>query len=257
MYRVFAPVSVSILYLSPTQLGGGSGYGNITVFAINDQQYEVFLSVILSVVNAETGDSKIIWKEEILVSEMSNKMLLNDVNVNNFLNLLDGCTLETCYIKSSSFNTLTKEFLYPNFAFLTEYKNMKFIDSPNILISDINLVSSNSISFTLSVSVTSPFLFLEMKDRKVNDDDDDDDDDDIKSPNITYGIFNNNAGWFSDNNFVAEMGVKYKLVYTAFRESPSFTIEEFQSLLQVRSLQYVTNCNLAMNTIQFIQGVRG
>ena len=48
------------------------------------------------------------------------------------------------------------------------------------------------------------------------------------------------------------MGVKYKLLYTAFRESPSFTIEEFQSLLQVRTLQYVTNCNLAMNTIKFI-----
>ena len=65
MCRVFAPVSVGILYLSPTQLGGSqSGYGNITVFAINDQQYDVLLSVILSVVNVDTGYSKMIGKKK-------------------------------------------------------------------------------------------------------------------------------------------------------------------------------------------------
>ncbi len=53
------------------------------------------------------------------------------------------------------------------------------------------------------VSELSLFLFMELADSKVKD-----------SFDVVYG---SNAGWFSDNNFIAEAGHVYKISYTSFK----------------------------------------
>jgi hypothetical protein len=52
-------------------------------------------------------------------------------------------------------------------------------------------VSARKVSFTVSVDKTSPFLFFELSDKQVEQD-------------LLSNVFGSNAGWFSDNNFVAQ-----------------------------------------------------
>jgi hypothetical protein len=50
-------------------------------------------------------------------------------------------------------------------------------------------------------------------------------------------VFGANAGWFSDNNFLAEGGKVYHLHYESFVSE--LTVEEFSSRLSARVLQNI------------------
>jgi diphthamide biosynthesis methyltransferase len=48
-------------------------------------------------------------------------------------------------------------------------------------------------------------------------------------------VFGSNAGWFSENNFVAEADRIYTIIYTSF--SNDISIQELQQRLHTRVLQ--------------------
>lgn len=59
-------------------------------------------------------------------------------------------------------------------------------------------------------------------------------------------MFGSNAGWFSENNFVAEAGRMYTIIYTSF--SSDISIEEIQQRLHSRVLQ-----NLYLQESTFVE----
>ena len=52
-----------------------------------------------------------------------------------------------------------------------------------------------------------------------------------------FKVFGSNAGWFSDNNFLAEAGQTYTIDYESF--SSSISVAEFQTRLTSRVLQSI------------------
>ena len=52
-----------------------------------------------------------------------------------------------------------------------------------------------------------------------------------------FKVFGSNAGWFSDNNFLAEKGQVYTIDYESF--STPITVEDFQTRLTMRVLQSI------------------
>ena len=81
-------------------------------------------------------------------------------------------------------------------------KDASLSTSAVVSVSNFNQVSPRQVSFDIQTDETSPFLFMELADNEVKD-----------SFDIVYG---SNAGWFSDNNFVAEGGRVYSIVYSSF-----------------------------------------
>ena len=57
-------------------------------------------------------------------------------------------------------------------------------------------MNEKSVQFEISVSETSPFLFMELTDSESNEE---------------FRVFGSNAGWFSDNNFLAEANKVYTI----------------------------------------------
>lgn len=131
----------------------------------------------------------------------------------------------------------------PSFFFLEPIKNAQLDSAASVTLTDFKAAGAPGVfSFGVTVSASSPFLFLEIANSA----------EDAPSP-IRTGVFDNAAaGWFSDNNFVAEAGVTYSLTYTAFQpfgpphvvgDKPhAMTLEQFKQRLQVRVLQDTLKC---------------
>lgn len=75
-------------------------------------------------------------------------------------------------------------------------KDAELVSNPSISTSNFKQVSEKKVQFDIKVSETSPFLFMELAD--------------VKSIE-TFKVFGSNAGWFSDNNFVAEANQVYTI----------------------------------------------
>ena len=54
-----------------------------------------------------------------------------------------------------------------------------------------------------------------------------------------FKVFGSNAGWFSDNNFLAEQGQVYTIDYESF--SAPISVKDFQARLTTRVLQSIYN----------------
>lgn len=56
-------------------------------------------------------------------------------------------------------------------------------------------------------------------------------------------IHNVNAGWFNDNNFLAEAGMSYTIRYTSYDHVLPGDVEMFKKALNVRVLQQIGTCD--------------
>ena len=151
-----------------------------------------------------------------------------------------GVTSSQSYLKATIVpsDNDTKDTLYPHHAWLTPIKDAQ-LDSSNIEIRVTQTptqISDNVFAFAVVSSVTAPFLWLDL--------------DVPLSSNTTSSHGNrgvtNFAGWFSDNNFLAEAGVEYQLTYTVYHANNTndhtfapLSLETFTSSLRVRALQTI------------------
>ena len=101
----------------------------------------------------------------------------------------------------------------------TNFKKTQ-LTAPTVTVNNVTQLSIREVAFSLAVDQTSPFLWLEL----------------ASSPaTIASGASGTlNAGWFSDNNFLAEANVVYRINY--FSWSESITVEDLTTRLMVRSL---------------------
>jgi hypothetical protein len=153
-----------------------------------------------------------------------------------------ACSAETCYIKAQviPLNPVVDIALttYPSYTFLSTMINAKLDSNPSFTVENF-VLEGNQMHFSLRSDVTAPFMFLELANQEKTD-----------LSATTKGVYTHYyAGWFSDNNFVAEANVEYALTYTfaASSAEPSasdamLTVSQFQSLMKIRSLQSVYEC---------------
>lgn len=101
-------------------------------------------------------------------------------------------------------------------------KDAQLVANPVITTSNFVQVNEKIVRFNINVSETSPFLFMELKDTETAE---------------PFKVFGSNAGWFSDNNFVAEKGQTYTIDYESF--SSPISVDDFQTRLTSRVLQSI------------------
>ena len=154
-----------------------------------------------------------------------------------------GCTTSSCFARAvttenNGVNTGVQT-VPPAVAFLGPIKSAPLAASPVITVRNVAQVSDSVVAFDVSVSETSPFLFLELNTLGAKA---------AKKTSIgEVGVFAEAAGWFSDNNFVAEKGVVYTLTYASF--STTLSVEEFKAQVQARVLQHAYNCDLSLRPV--------
>jgi len=100
--------------------------------------------------------------------------------------------------------------LFESNLWLTEIKNVDLAKFAKIKAGNFTQLDLYKIAFDIQVNETSPFLLMELADAE------------FKNPTK---VFEANAGWFSDNNFLAEGGKVYHLQYESFVSE--LTVEEF------------------------------
>lgn len=220
--RSFAPI-----VLTPSGIPGAD---NFEVWGVNDLTKDVDISY--SVYLVPWSASSVLTKDQLVLSAAQSigggsSLLLSDFDINKMIaTSADKCSRSTCFVMIVG--ECPESPIAPAPFFLDTFKNTKLVSNPNISISNIEQLSDRSISFTVVADVNSPFLFLEMTN-------------DAKSSSDTTGVNGDNAGWFSDNNFLALAGTKYELVYNS---AVSLRVNSFSRRLQVRSLQsVVTSCS--------------
>ena len=169
-----------------------------------------------------------------------------------------GCSGATCFLKVStrpSRSAWTGDgysdaavpmplTVPPAYFFLRPIKDAALDPTASIKLTSFELVAPGLFEFDVSVNASSPFLFLELKNslEEVAQYD-------PARPGVYRGIA---AGWFSDNNFVAEAGKSYRIRYSQFRAQgkhaappmPAETLDlaTFKQLLQARTLQDAYKC---------------
>jgi hypothetical protein len=234
--RTYAPLLASALYSPSAATVEGS---ILQVFVANDWSREgegVRISVTVELMQwaAATGEAAgtTLWATEspVYIPSRSSIVVAN-IAVTDSVLAAAGCSLETCYVKTLASTDdeedIKAPMLFPSYTFLTPIKSAKLPESPQISFGDFRQISSTVVGFSATVSVTSPYFFMELQDG-------------IASSTSKSGVFGANAGWFSDNNFVAEAGVQYSLTYTSFGNN--LGVGDFASRLQGRVLQNVYEC---------------
>jgi beta-mannosidase len=210
----------------------------IQIYSVNDYPNSSNIDVSIHLMSWKDGkmdNSNLLWQK----SSINIIGSVNFVNISVSPDVLSkhGCTVNTCFLQSSSTLSSSTSYLIKtipsSYFFLTTIKESILSTNPTITINNYNQLSSNQIEFYISVDQTSPFLFMEIKDydeviSELN-----------KDNQEKIGVFGCNAGWFSDNNFVAIANNKYLITYTSY--STDLNINKFQNLIQARVLQDVYN----------------
>jgi hypothetical protein len=235
--RAFSPLAVtfSSLVNSSDNEGDDTSLDKLSLFVVNDNLENMVLHITVDVVTWKSAQATTVFSEDVSAPMLFAFPVIQDASISTYLNMAK-CSREECYIRSTSVIVGKNEngdgmIIYPSYAFLTNMKSAAFsMDDPGITVADVTIVSDKEVTFTVAVALTSPFLFFEM--------------DDIENATKAGGqsnVFGPNAGWFSDNNFLAEAHKKYTVKYTSF--TSSMTLELFQSSLRARTLQFAYNCD--------------
>jgi beta-mannosidase len=203
---------------------------DVEIHGINDL-IDSYVDVLITVELKSwttSSSSSILWEDKASLSPDSSTLIHSLTLVESGLS--NGCTFSTCYLKITTHSIGNdQEYVLP----LTEMKNINFNAQPTYQFKNFQQLSANEIQFTIESSEASPFLFLELKSKSQ------------QSGTINVkGVYDKNAGWFSDNNFHAEKDEAYTIKYTSFLNE--LTIDEFKSRLQARSLQHVYSCDLPL-----------
>lgn len=150
------------------------------------------------------------------------------------------CTRSSCFVLITGQYAAEVDSTYsaiPQSAFyLDTFINAELASGPAFVISNMLQQSAHVVSFTVSANVTSPFLFLELNNNNHDSDSKVEAGGPLSSKS-QEGVNGANAGWFSDNNFLAVANAEYTLTYHAVEE---VDVTVFVQQLQVRSLQSVT-----------------
>lgn len=242
--------------------GGDGTARKISVYAVSDlsDAQPTTLSVALQLVRWDASSSKsssavaeaavvepyTVWQSDIVNAPGGASTLLTEVGITPALLDAAGCTATTCYARTVSSSTAiatgasssesSSGPLYPAVAFLAPIKTATLSPRPTITVANIQQESDHTVTFDLTVDATSPFLFLELSNLAS-----------VEQASLLVGVFGPAAGWFSDNNFVAEQGVVYKLSYTSY--STSLSVEDFRAQVQARTLQHAYDCSLSLKPI--------
>lgn len=140
----------------------------------------------------------------------------------------DVCDATTCFIKATAVgykdisSSIRAENLYNSYLYLSPMKDAKLVQNPQISTNNFVQINEKTIRFNVKVSENSPFLFMELKDSTTTE---------------PFKVYGSNAGWFSDNNFLAEKGQTYTIDYESF--SSEITVEEFKARFTARVLQSI------------------
>jgi hypothetical protein len=159
---------------------------------------------------------------------------LTEVEITTDLMAAAGCTVNSCYARTVTAATGSSSgtVVPPSVAFLAPIKDAQLPARPEITISNLAQVDAHTVSFDVAASATSPFLFLEVNNA-------------AREEGVsTTGVNGAAAGWFSDNNFLAEKGHVYRLTYTSY--SVTTSVETFSAQVQARALQHAYNCALPL-----------
>jgi beta-mannosidase len=233
--RAYAPVVVTSSLSVVT-----NDSKQIEFFGVNDFiDHYVDLNVKIEIKPwIQNGNDKrylttLLWEDKVTLSPDASQLLtsipLRAENVDMFSN----CDMASCYIKVTVSSTLAsagfqqQETLIP----LTEMKNVALNLDTKLVFDNFQQLSANEIQFTIHTTDVSPFVFLELKPSTAQ-----------KAKINTEGIFDDNAGWFSDNNFHAEKDEVYTITYTSYMNE--LNVNDFKTRLQGRMLQHLYNCAL-------------
>lgn len=150
-------------------------------------------------------------------------------------------SFQQCYVRATgtvSTSSGDNMNIGPRFGFLSNWHDVVLDQTVAWTVTNIRSITGG-IAFDVSVNATAPFLFLELKNTAAVYD----------SYKKSSGVFvaSETAGWFSDNNFLAEVGRVYSLTYSPYRNS--LTVDDFKSRLQGRSLQHSQVCDLPLFTV--------
>ncbi len=206
-----------------------------TFNVVNDLPYKISSKVVITLNSWTEKYSTTLYK--MYIDFWPNKASeVWTISLADAISRSDGaCTAQTCYMKAEIeiFPTIPTLKTYPSFTFLSTMAEAKLASNPTFTLN--NFVSKgNEIQFSLTSDLTAPFLFMELGNTQLKDN---------LADSTTKGVYSKYyAGWFSDNNFVAEAGVQYNLMYTFTSEESILSTQQFESLLKVRSLQKVYEC---------------
>jgi beta-mannosidase len=242
--RVFEMVSLSISYVAQPNTLQGSPVAQ--VYLVNDfLDLAATVQVTVELKAWQSNISTVVWQNQVSMrSEQS--LLVTTVAVDTKALMTVDCEPSSCYLKvtASQFDWITGN---PNLdrgevqkplvatAPLSSMKSTVILDNPALEFSRFEQQSSHVIGFSVRVNATSPFLFLEITN---------DPNDDVVKVDGSSGVFQRYAGWFSDNNFLAEVGETYDLTYTSFIDN--MDVSTLQKHLQGRVLQHAYQCELPL-----------
>jgi beta-mannosidase len=212
----------------------------VSVYAVSDLAPSQVTSVGVTLQLAhwsgnENAAPYTVWSTAAAAVTGGTSVKLTEVAITPALLKSAGCTVNTCYAR-----TVSSTGIYPSVAFLAPVKNAVLPRQPEITLSNVVQTDSHTVSFDVTVSATSPFLFLEVNEAS-----------DSQDPKASTGVHaaaagvnGPAAGWFSDNNFLAEAGQVYHLSYTAY--SQDLSVADFKAQVQARALQHAYDCSLSI-----------
>jgi hypothetical protein len=223
----------------------------VTVYAVSDlmpAQTSV-LSVALQLVRWDgdgvSSEPFVVWKQDGIAVAGGTSKTLASVAVTAELLAAAGCTASSCYAKTVATATASTSaaavVVSPSVEFLSPVKTNTLTDNPHITVANVQQVDAQTVSFDVSVNASSPFLFLEINN--------------LDFPPTTAlpagggagGINGASAGWFSDNNFVAEKGQVYRLTYSSY--AVLLSVADFKQQIQARVLQHAYDCTLSLKPV--------
>jgi beta-mannosidase len=245
--RVFSEVSISFLGLPQED--------EVLVFGVNDRLVDTQVTYSLYLVPwslsqnpfapPAAGDAAAEGNPFLLPLPNSKILLpagssqeITKLSITSLFNSLPAlnCSRTSCFLyltATATAETSTAPSIPSVPYFLDTFKNLNLTTKPNIRTTEFQHISPTTIQFLLEVDLVSPFLFMELTGSNAL----------VENP-AGKGVNNVNAGWFSDNNFLALPGVQYRITYTSFEEIAATgddddLLEKWKQKLQIRSLQNV------------------
>ncbi len=240
----------------------------VDVFAINDKPYAVELEITVDILHWNNQYEPLtVWSSneqkrrsnsnKVVIAPSSSLLVKSLITADEQLKKYNNCQISTCYLRvqttvananKNKKNFETETVTVPDsYFFLTTMKDAALdfnqsktksnaktgSDTISISISDAVIQSPNTVEFKLQSSITSPFVFLELKYNKM------------KSKKAeaevegVRGVYGEYAGWFSDNNMLIEANKEYILKYTSHEDLNNIysTPQDFMDNVIIRSLQ--------------------
>ena len=237
--RIYNMVSLSFSYIKTTPASKlhKDEVGTLEVYLVNDYlDRNVDYNVAIELKHWSSGQSAgIVYKDVVHVaagkSTLVTSMTLDHKTLEGMKCDFDSCFAKATAVIASSENEEDLIATQP----LTTMKDSNYPKETNINDANFVQVSSNQIAFDVTVNSTSPFLFLEYTNSESS----------LHNKDANNnGVFQQYAGWFSDNNFLAEPMSTYHLTYTSFVDDIS--VDVFKKHVQGRSIQHAYNCQLPL-----------